>query len=161
MKNILITMLLTGLAMNGSAQIGKDKTAPELSLPDMKGEIHPLSGLKGKVVLVDFWASWCVPCRRNNPHLAHLYKKYHDRGLEIYGVSIDDEAASWKEAVKQDHIEWLQVNDNKGWNAPSVIAYDVNAIPASFLLDRQGIVRKIDLEGRKLELEIESLLKEK
>jgi len=159
MKHLLFIMTLICIGMTGSTQIKKGRQAPELTLPDLEGNILTLSSLKGKVVLIDFWASWCVPCRKNNPHLVQLYNKYHDQGLEIFGVSIDDHPANWKEAVAQDQLSWLQVNDNKGWNAPSIIAYDLNAIPSSFLVDKLGIIRQVDLEGRRLENEIKSLLK--
>jgi thiol-disulfide isomerase/thioredoxin len=159
MKQFIFITILIGMSMSGSAQIKRGQQAPELSLPNLQGNLIPLSGFKGKVVLIDFWASWCVPCRKNNPHLVQLYKKYHGLGLEIYGVSIDDHEMNWKEAVQHDQLEWIQVNDNRGWNAPSIVAYDLNAIPTSFLLDKKGVIREVDLTGHKLESEIKSLLK--
>ena len=160
MKNFLISLLLISFAMSGSAQVKNGMAAPELSLPDAKGQILRLSDLKGKVVLIDFWASWCTPCRKNNPHLVALYRKLHGKGFEIFGVSIDEDPADWQEAIAKDKIDWPQVNDHLGWRAVSAQTYGVEAIPASYLIDRQGIIRKIDLTGRKLELEIESLLKQ-
>jgi peroxiredoxin len=159
MKYIMLSMILISAGMNGDAQIKRGHPAPELSLPDMTGKIVHLSDLKGKVVLVDFWASWCPPCRKNNPHLVEIYHKYHDKGLEIYSVSIDEKDSAWKEAVQLDQLEWPQMIDNKGWYAPSVFAYDLQAIPASFLLDRNGVIQKVDLVGIKLESAIEALLK--
>ncbi len=125
----------------------------------MNGNLIRLSDLKGKVVLIDFWASWCGPCRKNNPHLVKLYHKYHGKGLEIFGVSLDDDHQSWKEAVSHDRMEWIQVIDDKGWDASSALAYGVEMIPSSFLIDRDGVIRKVNAEGWPLEAEIKALLK--
>jgi len=160
MKKLFFTALFLIIYMAGFSQIKTGEPAPELSLPGQNGEIVRLSDLKGRVVLIDFWASWCGPCRKNNPHLVRLYHKYHERGLEIYGVSIDDNMSSWKQAVQHDQLEWVQVNDSKGWDAPSTILYGVDAIPASFLLDKNGIIKNKDLVGSNLEQAIKSLLKE-
>ncbi len=141
------------------SQLKINDTAPEISLQGMAGEIINLSSLKGKVVLVDFWASWCGPCRKNNPHIAKFYKKYHSKGLEILGISLDNNAEARKLAVKQDKLEWIQLNDNKGWNAPSANAYGVDAIPASFLIDKDGIIHSIDIVGSELETQVKALLK--
>jgi peroxiredoxin len=159
MKSIFLISLLMCIALTSFCQIKKGKPAPEISLTNIEGTTVNLSDLKGKVVLIDFWASWCGPCRANNPRLIKLYKKYHDKGFEIFGVSIDNNHSNWKEAVKEDQLEWTQVDDDKGWDASTAKVYNVNAIPASFLIDRDGIMREIDLEGRSLESKIKSLLK--
>ncbi|MFI5155646.1 MAG: peroxiredoxin family protein [Chitinophagales bacterium] len=159
MKPVLLLIFTFGIFMEANSQIKLGQTAPDLSLPDMNGNQVGLSHLRGKVILIDFWASWCAPCRRNNPNLVRLYKKYHELGLEIYGISIDNNGEHWKEAVQQDKMDWIQVNDDKGWDASSVNLYGINAIPASFLVDKQRIVRQIDLSARHLEMEIKSLLK--
>ena len=108
---------------------------------------------------MNLWATWCVPCRRNNPHLLKLYHKYHSKGLEIYGVSLDNDHDNWKEAVSQDHMEWIQVIDDKGWDASSALAYGVDMIPSSFLIDKCGVIRKVNVEGAPLESGIKHLLK--
>ncbi|MBS1932675.1 MAG: TlpA family protein disulfide reductase [Bacteroidetes bacterium] len=159
MRTILLVFVLISVSVGAFSQAKKGKPAPEISLPGFDGKIINLYDLKGEIVLIDFWASWCGPCRRNNPKLVELYKKYHDRGFEIYGISIDSNAANWKQAVQQDQLPWIQVNDNKGWYAPSTITYDVNAIPASYLLDKDGIIRLIDFDERNIESKLKSLLK--
>jgi peroxiredoxin len=159
MKFILSLILLTGFGMSGFSQPRTGQQAPELTLPDVNGDSIHLSGLQGKVVLIDFWASWCTPCRKNNPHLVALYKKYHEKGLEILGVSLDDKHENWTDAIQHDKLGWIQVNDNKGWDAKSALIYGVDAIPASFLVDKNGIVQKTNPEGWELESEIRHLLK--
>ena len=159
MKNLLFLWLLLTISLAGFSQPKKGKPAPEIALLNMEGNRVSLSDLKGRVVLIDFWASWCGPCRYNNPRLAKLYLKYHEKGFEILGVSLDNNPYSWKQAVQQDKLEWLQVNDNQGWDASVAKLYQVNAIPVSFLVDREGIIREIDVEGRALESKIKSLLK--
>ena len=141
------------------SQAKKNMAAPELSLPSTDNKIINLSELKGKVVILDFWASWCEPCRENNPHLVKLYKKYHDKGFEILSVSLDSNSADWKKAIAQDKMEWLQVNDSRGWNAACVTTFDVEAIPTMFLINKKGIVSDINLIGWRLEEKIKSLLK--
>jgi peroxiredoxin len=132
----------------------------DLSLPDLNGKMVSLSELKGKVVLIDFWASWCGPCRHNNPHLVKLYNKYHSKGLEIFGISLDEDIDDWKKAVRHDKLIWIQVIDDKGWQAPSAYAFGVDMIPTSFLIDRQGVIRTINAEGADLESNIRDLLKD-
>jgi peroxiredoxin len=145
--------------MTGFSQTKSGHSASEISLPDSSGNIVHLSDMKGKVVLVDFWASWCGPCRHNNPHLVRLYHKYRNLGFQILGVSIDNNSEEWRKAVQQDKLEWIQVIDSKGWDGSAAMTYEVNAIPASFLIDKEGILRKTGLIGRSLESEIRSLLK--
>ena len=160
MNRICISLFLLILSVNVFSQMRPGQTAAELSLPDLQGQAVSLSALKGKVVLIDFWASWCGPCRHNNPRLVKLYNKYHDKGLEIYGVSLDENSEDWKKAVQHDKLKWIQVIDDKGWEAPSAAAYGVDMIPSSFLIDRQGIIRYVNAEGSELEVRVKDLLKD-
>ena len=130
----------------------------QLRLPDVKGDSISLASLKGKVVLLDFWASWCVPCRLSNRRLVKLYKKYRDRGFEIYGVSVDEEKSDWMRAIAQDKITWIQVNDNAGNMGRTVMQWNITAIPTSFLINQAGDVVAINADGKKLDKLIQSLV---
>jgi peroxiredoxin len=160
MRSIAIMGLLVCSAMALQAQVKKGQQAPDINLPGLSDTAISLSSLKGKVVLLDFWASWCGPCRHNNPNLVKLYQAYHDKGFEIFSVSLDKDKGDWKDAIRHDKLDWIQVVDQKGWYASSTIAYGVDAIPASFLLDRNGVVRAVNKEGRELEYEVGRLLKQ-
>jgi peroxiredoxin len=159
MKNVLVVVLFVLTAYVGNAQVKVDKMAPEISLPNSTDSIISLSSLRGKVVLIDFWASWCTPCRQSIPNVVRLYKKYKDKGFEVYGVSIDANKNEWLEAVAHDKITYTQVNDKMGWNSIFATAYSVDAIPSTFLLDRTGKIISIDAEDKHLEKEIKKLLK--
>jgi len=149
-------LILAGIAVQ--AQVKKGQLAPAIMLPDMEGQPVSLDSLRGKVVLLDFWASWCGPCRANNPNLVMLYDKFRGKGFEILGVSIDKSKADWKKAIEKDGLSWLQVLDPGGWNAQSTEVYGVDAIPASFLIDKKGVIRGVNLDGRELEASIRKLL---
>lgn len=159
MKKLLTTSILffTGLMLYAQANVGQ--LAPEISLPDAKGNTVSLSSFKGKIVLIDFWASWCRPCREANPQLVNLYKKYKANGFEVFGVSIDNKKSAWIKAIKQDKITYSQVIDPDGWNSKVAAKYGVESIPSSFLLNKKGVVVAIDLEGKNLEAIIKELLK--
>jgi peroxiredoxin len=160
MNRIFITLFLMIISLNLFSQMRPGQNAVELSLPDLNGKTVSLSEFKGKVVLLDFWASWCGPCRHNNPKLVKLYNKFHDKGFEIYGVSLDEDTKSWKKAVRNDKLSWVQVIDDKGWDAISIATYGINFIPSSFLIDREGVIRTINAEGSELESSVKDLLKD-
>ncbi len=132
--------------------------APEINLPDPNGKNIALSSLKGKVVLVDFWASWCGPCRKEMPNVVAAYKKYKSKGFEIYGVSLDKERQAWVDAIKKDGITWIQVSELTYWNSVAAKAYNVQGIPFTVLLDKEGKVIAKDLRGAQLDSAIESAL---
>ncbi|UEG49697.1 TlpA family protein disulfide reductase [Ferruginibacter lapsinanis] len=152
---LLLVLLFTGVA---KAQVAVGRLAPEISLPNTKDSILHLSSLRGKVVLIDFWASWCGPCRQANPKVVALYKKYKAQGFEIFGVSLDYKKQAWIKAIKKDRITYTQVMDKDAWRSAVAETYGVNGIPASFLLDKNGVIAGIDLEGRELKYKIEELL---
>lgn len=133
-------------------------TAPEITLLDTNGQVVSLSSFRGKVVLVDFWASWCKPCREENPNVVKMYQKYKDQGFEILGVSLDQADKPWKKAIVDDQILWTHVSDLKGWQSSAAKLYAVESIPATFLLDREGKIAAKGLRGEKLEQKVAELL---
>ncbi len=133
--------------------------AKEINLPDVNGKNISLNGLKGKVVILDFWASWCGPCIAGNKELSKLYKKYQSKGLEIYSVSIDVEKEKWIQAIAKQKIKWLQVNDPGNWNSATAVAWGIEAIPATFIIDKTGVIQAFDLTGKALKDKIALLLK--
>jgi thiol-disulfide isomerase/thioredoxin len=132
----------------------------QIELPTVKGDKISLSSLKGKVILLDFWASWCMPCRSANRKLVKLYDKYKTKGFEIYSVSLDDEKADWEKAIRQDKISWLQVNEPTVWGAESARRWNISALPTTFLINKKGDVVAINIEGKELDKEITRLLAE-
>jgi thiol-disulfide isomerase/thioredoxin len=160
MNKILMAFAILLLATaHATAQPAIGQPAYEIILPDVKGNSQKLSDLKGKVVLVDFWASWCSPCRRANPELAVLYSKYKDKGFEIFGISIDDVKKDWKKAIQADRISWKQVNATGGWDAPVALEWKLEQIPASFLIDQQGNVIAIDPGKEDIEIHLKNILR--
>jgi thiol-disulfide isomerase/thioredoxin len=111
-----------------------------------------LSALKGKYVLVDFWASWCAPCRAENPNVVKLYKEYNAKGFTVFGVSLDGQATqkAWLSAIEKDGLTWTQVSDLKGWANSAAKDYDVKSIPQNFLIDPNGVIIAKDLRGEDL-----------
>lgn len=141
--------------------------AAEIELPAPDGEKIALSSLHGKLVLVDFWASWCPPCRKENPELVKLYEKYKDTefengsGFEIYSVSLDRNKEAWVKAIEDDKLSWpIQVSDLVGARTQPALDYGVQAIPSSFLLDKNGVIIGVSLRGEKLAETIAELVKE-
>lgn len=157
-KIFFILFFIFSITTIAKAQPGPGKEAYEIALPGVTGDTVRLSSLKGKVVLLDFWASWCGPCRSSNKELVKLYPKYKDKGFEILGVSLDSEITDWKKAIKKDKINWLQVIDNGGWEANTAIAWRINAIPTSYLIDKNGKLVGMDLEGKDLERALKNIL---
>ncbi|WP_373512712.1 redoxin domain-containing protein [Persicitalea sp.] len=132
--------------------------APDFTLNNPEGQDVTLSSLRGKYVLIDFWASWCGPCRMENPNVVKLYDKYKDKGFAIYGVSLDKDKAAWLAAIKKDNLTWTHGSDLKFWNSAVAQTYGVSAIPATFLLDKEGKVIAKNLRGASLEAKISELL---
>ncbi len=136
----------------------KGMVAPEIDLPDPSGKNIALSSLKGKVVLIDFWASWCGPCRKEMPNVVAAYKKYKSKGFEIYGVSLDKDMDAWVNAIKKDGITWVQVSDLKYWDCAAAKAYNIQGIPFTVLLDKEGKVIAKDLRGDALDAKLKEIL---
>ncbi len=158
MKKYFLIGIGIAFGLIGKAQLSLGGFAPEISLPNTKDSMVNLSSFKGKVVLVDFWASWCGPCRAANPAVVKLYKKYKAMGFEVFGVSIDSEKKAWLKAIKKDKITYQQVNDDGGWQSRVALQYFVDFIPISFLLDKTGKIVAIDAAGQELENRIKMLL---
>ncbi|MEM1215522.1 MAG: TlpA disulfide reductase family protein [Bacteroidota bacterium] len=134
--------------------------APDFSQPSPAGEAISLSDLRGKVVLVDFWASWCGPCRRENPNVKRVYNEYKDQGFEILAVSLDRTKDRWTQAIAKDGLEWLHVSDLKGWKNEVAQLYSVTSIPHTILLDREGKIIARGLRGPQLEQKLAEVMNE-
>ena len=143
-----------------SNQTAIGEVAPAFEGPTPTGELVSLASLKGKVTIIDFWASWCRPCRIENPNLVRLYKRMHDKGLEIVGVSLDKNQSSWARAIEDDGLSWNHVSNLKYWQDPIALLYGVRSIPAAFVLNKEGVIVAKNLRGAQLDAKIEELLSE-
>ena len=142
-----------------SAQLKMGERTPEISLPNAKDSLINLSSFTGKVILIDFWASWCAPCRAANPYIQKLYKKYKANGFEVFAVSLDVKKEAWLKAIKKDKLTYTQVNDNTGWNSKIAEQYYVDQLPTNFLLDRTGKIVAINIEGKELYDQVKNLVR--
>lgn len=142
---------------NGGIKVGLP--APDLKYPGPDGIEHSLSELKGKIVLLDFWASWCKPCRMENPNVVRMYNEYKDKGFTIFSVSLDDNKDRWVAAIQQDGLIWpTHVSDLKGWQSEPAQLYMVNSIPQTFLIGKDGNILAVGLRGTQLENKLKELL---
>jgi len=143
-------------ALNSVATIGNN--APDFSAPNPEGKTVSLKESLGKVTIIDFWASWCGPCRAENPNVVALYNEFHAKGLNIIGVSLDKDAAKWKEAIAKDQLTWTHISNLKHWEDPIAKQYGVQSIPATFILDASGKIVAKDLRGAELKAKVAELL---
>lgn len=132
--------------------------APDFSGKTPDGKTISLKKAMGKVTIIDFWASWCGPCRKENPNVVALYNELHSKGLNIIGVSLDDDAEDWKEAIAKDKLTWTHVSNLQKWKDPIALAYNVEQIPTTFILDSKGTIVAKDLRGDELKAKVKALL---
>jgi thiol-disulfide isomerase/thioredoxin len=135
------------------------KTAPEFVQITPEGKEMPLTATRGKYVLVDFWASWCGPCRRENPNIVNIYNRYKDRDFTVFGVSYDSKKDRWEKAIKDDSLTWAHVSDLKGWKNGTSELYGIKAIPSNLILDKDGVIIAKNLFGRRLAAKVEEIMK--
>ena len=145
-------------ALDSMSAIVIGKPAPNFSAPSPEGKTISLKESLGKVTIIDFWASWCGPCRAENPNVVALYNEFHPQGLNIIGVSLDKDAKAWKAAIAKDKLTWNHVSNFKFWDEPIAKQYNVQSIPATFILDAKGNIVAKDLRGDALRAKVVTLL---
>ena len=143
-----------------NAQLQTGHHIPDISLQNNEGNSVQILSLKGKVLLVDFWASWCGPCRKANKKLVKLYKDFRDKDFEIIGISIDVDENKWKKAIISDKLEYIQLIDPKGFNARSAEIFGIEALPASFLFDKEGKLISINPSEKDIRNYLNQILKQ-
>ncbi|WP_026976745.1 TlpA disulfide reductase family protein [Flavobacterium tegetincola] len=151
-----------GLSIKNKIDNYKDisvgNVAPDFSGPTPDGKTLSLKQAMGKLTIIDFWASWCGPCRKENPSVVALYNEFHEKGLNIIGVSLDKDGAKWKEAIAKDGLTWSHVSNLQFWTDPIAVLYNIKSIPATYIIDEKGVIIATNLRGDELRAKIASLL---
>ena len=158
-KNIKSKLDKMNTPVAAAAGVEVGTMAPEFSAPNPDGKVITLKESLGKITIIDFWASWCQPCRQENPNMVAIYKAFHAKGLNMVSVSLDDEAAKWKAAIAKDQLTWTQVSNLKEMDDPIAKAYSIKLIPSTFIVDATGKVIAKDLRGDALKAKVAELLK--
>ena len=156
-----IKKVLDAIKDDPAAKVEVGSKAPDFSAKNPEGKVISLQDVLGKVTIIDFWASWCGPCRGENPNVVALYKEMHAKGLNIIGVSLDKDAAKWKEAIAKDGLVWPQISNLKFWDEPIAKQFNIESIPATFILDAKGVIVARDLRGDALKAKVTELLNAK
>jgi len=146
---------------NSMKKLAVGQPAPEISLPNPEGQVVKLSSMKGKYVLVDFWAKWCGPCRAENPNVVKAFNKYKDKGFTVFGVSLDRSKEDWVKAIKDDGLTWTHVSDLKYWQSEAAKTYNITGIPFSLLLDPNGVIIAKNLRGAALDNKLAEIFEKK
>jgi peroxiredoxin len=152
------TVLVNNTSATAEIGLRIGDQAPDISLPDPDGNLKVLSSLRGKYVLLDFWASWCGPCRFENPNVVRLFQKYKDKDFDILSVSLDNNKKAWLNAIEADGMEWNHVSDLKKWESSVTPVYHLDGIPMTYLLDKNGIIIAKNLRGPDLEKKLAEVL---
>ncbi|OIQ20138.1 MAG: hypothetical protein BM557_05560 [Flavobacterium sp. MedPE-SWcel] len=142
------------------AKVSIGKIAPDFSAPTPEGETMSLKDAMGKVTIIDFWASWCKPCRMENPNVVAMYNELHSKGLNIIGISLDKDAGAWKKAIADDKLTWSHISNLESWNEPIAKEYGIESIPATFVLDADGKIVAKDLRGEELKAKVKEILEQ-